>query len=272
MLKKGSTATSPSDIAVDVRSVVKVFTQSQRENAGNGVLKRLARPEKKRVYALDNVTFQIRRGEFVAYAGPNGAGKSTLMKALVTVEPPNSGAIQVCGFDTVRQGREVRQRLGYLPQELPMYPSLSVRDFLGYMGELKGVRDKTQVENVLAQVEMQDFARRKIGQLSGGMKRRVGIAQALLGAPPLLILDEPTRGIDVGAKAEIYELLEELAKSGLAIIVVSSELPEIISICHRTLVVFQGRITGNLSKAEMDEVTIMECATGTSERLDGDGI
>ena len=86
------------------------------------------------------------------------------------------------------------------------------------------------------------------------------------------MMDEPTRGIDVGAKYEIYELIIQMAKQGKTIIVVSSELPEIISICHRTLVVFQGRITGNLSKTEMDEVTIMECATGTSERLDGDSI
>lgn len=98
MLKKGSTATSPSDIAVDVRSVVKVFTQSQRENAGNGVLKRLARPEKKRVYALDNVTFQIRRGEFVAYAGPNGAGKSTTMKLLCGMLLPTDGKVSVLGL------------------------------------------------------------------------------------------------------------------------------------------------------------------------------
>ena len=145
----------------------------------NIVFSHVTKTYKGGVTALEDVSFSVGSGVF-GLLGHNGAGKSTLMKALVTVEPPNSGAIQVCGFDTAREGREVRQRLGYLPQELPMYPSLSVRDFLRYMGELKGVRDKTQVEQVLLQVEMQDFARRKIGQLSGGMKRRVGIAQALL--------------------------------------------------------------------------------------------
>ena len=154
----------------------------------NIVFSHITKTYKGGVTALEDVSFSVGSGVF-GLLGHNGAGKSTLMKALVTVEPPTSGAIQVCGFDTARQGRAVRRRLGYLPQELPMYPSLSVRDFLGYMGELKGVRDKTQVEQVLLQVEMQDFARRKIGQLSGGMRRRVGIAQALLGEPPILVVD-----------------------------------------------------------------------------------
>lgn len=114
MLKKGSTATSPSDIAVDVRSVVKVFTQSQRENAGNGVLKRLARPEKKRVYALDNVTFQIRRGEFVAYAGPNGAGKSTTMKLLCGMLLPTDGKVSVLGLSPEKNRISLMKRLGVL--------------------------------------------------------------------------------------------------------------------------------------------------------------
>ena len=109
----------------------------------NIVFSHVTKTYKGGVTALEDVSFSVGSGVF-GLLGHNGAGKSTLMKALVTVEPPNSGAIQVCGFDTVRQGREVRQRLGYLPQELPMYPSLSVRDFLRYMGELKGVRDKTR--------------------------------------------------------------------------------------------------------------------------------
>ena len=160
----------------------------------NIVFSHVTKTYKGGVTALEDVSFSVGSGVF-GLLGHNGAGKSTLMKALVTVEPPTSGAIQVCGFDTVRQGREVRQRLGYLPQELPMYPSLSVRDFLRYMGELKGLRDKSQVENVLAQVEMQDFARRKNGQLPGGMRRRGGIGQALLGELAILGVDGPSAGL-----------------------------------------------------------------------------
>ena len=209
----------------------------------NIVFSHVTKTYKGGVTALEDVSFSVGSGVF-GLLGHNGAGKSTLMRALVTVEPPNSGAIQVCGFDTVRQGRAVRQRLGYLPQELPMYPSLSVRDFLGYMGELKGLRDKSQVENVLAQVEMQDFARRKIGQLSGGMRRRVGIAQALLGNPPVLILDEPTVGLDPKQIIEIRNLIKSLGRKH-TVILSSHILSEVQAVCERILVINNGRIVAD---------------------------
>ena len=206
----------------------------------NIVFSHVTKTYKGGVTALEDVSFSVGSGVF-GLLGHNGAGKSTLMKALVTVEPPNSGAIQVCGFDTVRQGREVRQRLGYLPQELPMYPSLSVRDFLGYMGELKGVRDKTQVEQVLLQVEMQDFARRKIGQLSGGMRRRVGIAQALLGDPPFLIFDEPTVGLDPEERIHFRNLFSRAAQDRL-VLLSTHIIEDVQSVCDRLVVIDHGQI------------------------------
>lgn len=147
------------------------------------------------VTALEDVSFCVGSGVF-GLLGHNGAGKTTLMKALVTVLKPSAGTIRVCGFDTAAQGKEVRARVGYLPQELAMYPSLSVWDFVNYMAQIKGIRDKKAVSTVLEEVEMLEFSRRKIGQLSGGMKRRVGIAQALIGNPPILVVDEPTAGLD----------------------------------------------------------------------------
>ena len=206
----------------------------------NIVFSHVTKTYKGGVTALEDVSFSVGSGVF-GLLGHNGAGKSTLMKALVTVEPPNSGAIQVCGFDTVRQGRAVRRRLGYLPQELPMYPSLSVRDFLRYMGELKGLRDKSQVENVLAQVEMQDFARRKIGQLSGGMRRRVGIAQALLGDPAFLIFDEPTVGLDPEERIHFRNLFSQAARDRL-VLLSTHIIEDVQSVCDRLVVIHHGQI------------------------------
>ena len=158
------------------------------------------------VTALDDVNFRVSSGVF-GLLGHNGAGKTTLMKALVTVLTPSAGTIRICGFDTVKQGNEVRARVGYLPQELAMYPSLSVFDFVNYMAELKGIHNKKAVSSVLEQVEMLEFSKRKIGQLSGGMKRRVGIAQALIGNPQILVVDEPTAGLDPEERVRFRGLL-----------------------------------------------------------------
>ena len=117
-------------------------------------------------------------------------------------------------FDTVKQGNEVRARIGYLPQELAMYPSLSVFDFVNYMAELKGIHNKKSVSCVLEQVEMLEFSKRKIGQLSGGMKRRVGIAQALIGNPQILVVDEPTAGLDPEERVRFRGLLSRYAREG----------------------------------------------------------
>ncbi|HJB05234.1 MAG TPA: ATP-binding cassette domain-containing protein [Candidatus Merdibacter merdigallinarum] len=193
------------------------------------------------VTALEDVSFSVGSGVF-GLLGHNGAGKSTLMKALVTVEPPTSGSIEVCSFDTTRQGREVRQCLGYLPQELPMYPSLTIGDFLHYMGELKGVHDKAQVEKVLIQVEMQDFAKRKIGQLSGGMKRRVGIAQALLGEPPILVVDEPTAGLDPEERVRFRGVLSRYARQGRTVLLSTHIVEDVHQLCQHLAVLRKGRL------------------------------
>ena len=136
------------------------------------------------------------------------------MKALVTVLSPSAGTIRVFGFDSRKQGNEVRKRIGYLPQELAMYPSLSVFDFVNYMAELKGIHDKKAVGEVLEQVEMLEFSKRKIKQLSGGMKRRVGIAQALIGNPQILVVDEPTAGLDPEERVRFRGLLSRYAREG----------------------------------------------------------
>lgn len=137
---------------------------------------------KNHVKALDAVSFSVKSGVF-GLLGHNGAGKTTLMKILATIMQPTFGTISVCGFDTQKHSDDVRRMIGYLPQELNMYPSLSVLDFVSYMASLKGIKDQKQIKTVLEQVDMAQYATRRIGQLSGGMKRRVGIAQALVGNP-----------------------------------------------------------------------------------------
>ncbi len=193
------------------------------------------------VTALEDVSFCVGSGVF-GLLGHNGAGKTTLMKALVTVLKPSAGTIRVCGFDAATQGKEVRARVGYLPQELAMYPSLSVWDFVNYMAQIKGIRDKKAVSAVLEEVEMLEFSRRKIGQLSGGMKRRVGIAQALIGNPPILVVDEPTAGLDPEERVRFRGLLSRYASEGRTVLLSTHIVEDIHQLCGELAVLRKGRL------------------------------
>lgn len=193
------------------------------------------------VTALEDVSFCVGSGVF-GLLGHNGAGKTTLMKALVTVLKPSAGTIRVCGLDTATQGKEVRARVGYLPQELAMYPSLSVWDFVNYVAQIKGIRDKKAVSAVLEEVEMLEFSRRKIGQLSGGMKRRVGIAQALIGNPPILVVDEPTAGLDPEERVRFRGLLSRYASEGRTVLLSTHIVEDIHQLCGELAVLRKGRL------------------------------
>ena len=193
------------------------------------------------VTALEDVSFCVGSGVF-GLLGHNGAGKTTLMKALVTVLKPSAGTIRVCGLDTATQGKEVRARVGYLPQELAMYPSLSVWDFVNYMAQIKGIRDKKAVSAVLEEVEMLEFSRRKIGQISGGMKRRVGIAQALIGNPPILVVDEPTAGLDPEERVRFRGLLSRYASEGRTVLLSTHIVEDIHQLCGELAVLRKGRL------------------------------
>lgn len=193
------------------------------------------------VMALDDISFCVGSGVF-GLLGHNGAGKTTLMKALVTVLSPSTGTIRVCGFDSRKQGNEVRERIGYLPQELAMYPSLSVFDFVNYMAELKGIHDKKAVNEVLEQVEMLEFSKRKIKQLSGGMKRRVGIAQALIGNPKILVVDEPTAGLDPEERVRFRGLLSRYAREGRTVLLSTHIVEDVHQLCEELAVLRKGRL------------------------------
>lgn len=193
------------------------------------------------VTALEDISFRVSGGVY-GLLGHNGAGKTTLMKALTTILRPSAGSVRICGFDTRTQGEEVRRRIGYLPQELAMYPSLSVFDFVSYMAQLKGIHGKNAVNKALEKVEMQEFSRRKIGQLSGGMKRRVGIAQALVGDPELLIVDEPTAGLDPEERVRFRGVLSHYARDGKTVVLSTHIVEDVYQICEELAVLRQGRL------------------------------
>ena len=200
----------------------------------------LTKQYKNGVTALEDISFHVNGGVY-GLLGHNGAGKTTLMKALVTILRPSAGTVRICGYDTVNQGDQVRSRIGYLPQELVMYPSLSVLDFVSYMAQLKGA-DKKAVNAALEMVEMQEFSKRKIGQLSGGMKRRVGIAQALVGEPEVLIVDEPTAGLDPEERVRFRGVLSRFAKNGKAVLLSTHIVEDVYQICEELAVLRNGQL------------------------------
>lgn len=207
----------------------------------NIIVSHVTKQYKGGVTALADVSFTAGSGVF-GLLGHNGAGKSTLMQAIVTVEPLTAGTIRVCGFDSARQGKAVRRHIGYLPQSLPMYPNLTVWDFVSYMGALKGIRDKKQVEQVLAQVDMLEFAKRKIDRLSGGMRRRVGIAQALLGEPRVLVVDEPTAGLDPEERVRFRGVLSQYAQHGRTVLLSTHIVEDIHQLCENLAVLRKGHL------------------------------
>ena len=206
--------------------------------------------EPKVVHALSDITFSVEAGVF-GLLGHNGAGKTTLMKLIATISRPTSGNISVCGFDTQKQGDEVRRLIGYLPQELNMYPSLTVRDFVSYMAELKGIKSKRKVAEVLEQVDMAQFSNRRISQLSGGMKRRVGIAQALIGDPRILIVDEPTAGLDPEERVRFRGVLSRFSKDGRCVLLSTHIVEDVYQLCEQLAVLRKGTLFFNGSPDEL---------------------
>ena len=163
--------------------------------------------------------------------GANGAGKTTLMRMIAGITGTTEGEIRYDGVEIHTMGKAYRDIFGYLPQEFGFYPGFSVQDYLEYMATLKGLpkgEADRKIKELLSRLTLEDVKRKKISKLSGGMKRRVGSAQALLNDPEVLILDEPTRGIDIGAKAEIQQVVLDLASQGMGVVFISSELEEVV--------------------------------------------
>lgn len=194
--------------------------------------------------AIDQLNFKIEKGDVVGLLGPNGAGKSTTMKILTGFMSPTSGHALISGYDVFENPLEVKKRIGYLPETPPLYQDMYVEDYLRYVSELKKVpsdKAKSLIEKALVKTQLLSVRHRLIRNLSKGFKQRVGIAQALVSDPEVLILDEPTVGLDPKQVAEVRELIKELRGSH-TIIISTHILSEVQSICNKAIIIHQGRI------------------------------
>jgi ABC-2 type transport system ATP-binding protein len=194
--------------------------------------------------AIENLTFRVAKGEILGFLGPNGAGKSTTMRILTGFIPPTAGSASIDGFDVVKQSLEARRRIGYLPENTPLYPDLTVRAYLRYMATLRGVPRKQlngRVDDVMTKCRIDEVATTIIGKLSKGYRQRVGLAQALVHDPPVLILDEPTAGLDPRQNNETRRLIRSLAGDH-TIILSSHILPEVSQTCQRVVIINEGRL------------------------------
>lgn len=203
--------------------------------------------------AVDGLSFSVERGEVVGFLGPNGAGKTTTMRILSCFLPATSGTARVAGFDVFSQSLEVRRRVGYMPENTPLYADLRVEEFLTYRAALRGldsVRARRRLGEVLELCSLREVKRKIIGHLSKGYRQRVGLADALLHEPELLILDEPTIGLDPGQIREVRELIHRLG--GKHTVLLSSHiLPEVEAACSRVIIINRGRIAASGTPAEL---------------------
>ena len=204
-----------------------------------GLTKRYAR-----TVAVDNISFEVEKGQIVGFLGPNGAGKTTTMRVLTCFLPPTMGTANVAGFDVIENPMEVKKRIGYLPESPPLYPEMEVIEYLTFVGKLKGIPSgdlNRRIDDVVGRCAIGDVRTRLIGKLSKGFRQRVGLAQAIIHNPPVLILDEPTSSLDPKQIIEIRELLKSLA--GEHTIILSTHiLSEVEHSCEHVIIIDRGKL------------------------------
>ncbi|ORX23826.1 ABC transporter [Thermoanaerobacterium sp. PSU-2] len=194
--------------------------------------------------AVDNISFSVDSGEIVGFLGPNGAGKSSTMKMITGFMPPTSGTIKIAGYDIIEDSIKAKKHIGYLPEVPPLYLDMTVEAYLAFVCELKEVpndKKKATVDKVIGEVGLSDVRKRIIKNLSKGYKQRVGLAQAIVGDPDVLVLDEPTVGLDPKQIKEIRDIIKELGKKH-TIILSTHILPEVSMICDRVIIINKGKI------------------------------
>ncbi len=203
--------------------------------------------------ALDNVSFEIKAGEIVGLLGPNGAGKSTLMKIISCFIPPSDGTISVNGFDILEQSIEVRKKVGYLPENNPLYLDLYIKEYLEFVAGLYAIPNKkSRVKEMIDLIGIEKEQNKKIGALSKGYRQRVGLAQALIHDPEVLILDEPTSGLDPNQLIEIRELIKNTGKEK-TVMLSTHIMQEVEAICSRAIIIDQGKIVADDSTKNLSE-------------------
>ncbi len=202
--------------------------------------------------ALDNVSFQVKTGEIVGFLGPNGAGKSTMMKIITGFIPASSGQVLVNGLEVGTDNPEVKKQIGYLPENNPLYPEMYVREYLGFVASIynTGTPKKKQIDNIIEVTGLIPEQKKKIGSLSKGYRQRVGLAQALIHNPGVLILDEATTGLDPNQIVEIRKLIKEAGKEK-TVMLSTHIMQEVEAICDRVIIIDKGVIVANEEKSSI---------------------
>ena len=228
------------------------------------------------IKAVNNLNFTVEKGEILGFLGPNGAGKSTTMNIITGYLPSSEGTVKVCGYDIMESPKEVKKRIGYLPEQPPVYMDMTVKDYLNFVADLKLVdkkQKKSQLSDIMELVKITDHRNRLIKNLSKGYKQRVGLAQALVGSPDVLILDEPTVGLDPKQIIEIRKLIKALGKEH-TIILSSHILPEVSAVCERVVIINKGEIAAvdtpeNLSKGFGTASRLLVSVAGPKNSVEG---
>ena len=205
------------------------------------------------ITAVDDLSFRVQSGEVLGFLGPNGAGKSTTMKMVTGFLPPTSGAIQVCGHDVLKDAASAQARIGYLPEGAPLYPDMNPRSMMRFVGRARDMdvaRLDARIDEVCRLVHLEAVMDQRIETLSKGFKRRVGLALAILHDPEVLVLDEPTDGLDPNQKHEVRELIRTMS-AGKVIVLSTHILEEVEAVCTRAMIVAQGRIKFDGTPAEL---------------------
>jgi len=234
--------------------------------------------------AVDDVSFRVERGEVLGFLGPNGAGKTTTMRILTCYMPSTEGTARVAGYDVFEESIEVRKRIGYLPENPPVYPEMTVKSYLNFVAKIKGTRSnqrRSQVDEAIGKCNLGEVQNRIIAKLSKGYKQRVGLAQALLNNPEVLILDEPTLGLDPKQIHEVRSLIKGLASTH-TVILSTHILPEVSMTCNRVVIINKGKVVAmdtpeglahQMSGAERISLTVEGPVQAVREKLEGiDGV
>ncbi len=205
--------------------------------------------------AIEDLNFEVKKGEILGFLGPNAAGKTTTMRIITGFMPPTEGTATVAGYDVVGRSLEVRRRIGYLPETVPLYTDMTVESYLSFMGTLRGMkpkRIKTRIGDVVGICRLGDYRKSIIGKLSKGFRQRVGIAQAILHEPEVLVLDEPTIGIDPIQVVETRSLIQDVGREH-TVILSSHILPEVSMVCQRVVIIHEGQIVAEDSPKNLAE-------------------